>query len=237
MTIAEIHSLGVQLSPESTCLPSPVRCVDILVTATLAPANESPVALIECTFTAIMRLSLLDDGFWTTITSNDKFSSLAQRLLVDERKVVRKFVAEAIADTIEIESQVASSDGIGSLGNYVSSPSRIRYFWSVFSDSLAKVITVPDRCQEFFGILQILLLKSNSIVDSAVPDLPKIAWETAELLLNHRCTEVSTLIIFALSGPVLADTKLRISIKSNLATLSLKVSRLFCICFCRLTTH
>ncbi|KAH7313358.1 hypothetical protein B0I35DRAFT_480049 [Stachybotrys elegans] len=183
--LQEFHDAGIVFTPDSSLAPPPSRLVGILTAASKA-TNESATDLVSDTMTAILRLGLLKRDFWHQTTTISAFrDTLQQLILFDTHKSIRGLFKKMIEDAVDIEYQQALSP---SEEEEAAPLALTQYFWSTFSTLLVKAISVPERCQELFKVLQYLIFRIANKTPGLI-DFHQLAYEASELLLAHSCTE------------------------------------------------
>ncbi|RDA91503.1 hypothetical protein CP533_4564 [Ophiocordyceps camponoti-saundersi (nom. inval.)] len=169
--------------------PAPERLIEILGDA-LGHADDEALPLISNTCSAILLVSKLDARFWIKVTQGDVFRDLLQKLvLLDPRRAVRLAATQLIEASIEAEGQAWQTETEEAPGTEAREPFALaRYLWPIVSGLLAEAVRLPAQCEEFFGLLKMLLSRMSSALSGQM-QLNALAGQTSNLLLQHTSTE------------------------------------------------
>ncbi|RDA84248.1 hypothetical protein CP532_1981 [Ophiocordyceps camponoti-leonardi (nom. inval.)] len=169
--------------------PASERLLEILGGA-LDHTDDEVLPLISNTCSAILLVSKLDAQFWIKITQGDVLCGLLRRLiLLDPRKAVRVATTQLIEASIEAEVQAWQAQTQDAPETEAREPFALaRYLWPIVSGLLADAVRLPAQCEEFFGLLK-MLLSRVSIALSRQMQLSELAGQTSSLLLQHTSTE------------------------------------------------
>ncbi|KFA72723.1 hypothetical protein S40288_07612 [Stachybotrys chartarum IBT 40288] len=174
---------------DTSCGPPPDCLVTILSIASTS-IDETGHALVNSTLNAILRLGLLDAGFWSSVVACQGFSDVLRRLiLLDTRPALRTGVVKMIEETVAIEYHNGHSDHNALVADDDAEPGRLAHcFWVTLRNFLPEAVIKPDQSQAFFHILQYLLMTLSDRTP-AIVDLQDLAKQTSDLLLAHASTE------------------------------------------------
>ncbi|KAM0349366.1 hypothetical protein ACHAPU_003775 [Fusarium lateritium] len=170
-------------------LPEPARLVEILSYAVGCP-GEVPSPAVAGALVICLRLSMLNDAFWTKLSTNTDFAHVLQRLLLtDSRHAIRSISAKLIEELFAV---VDHAPPAGELGFEVSAENRgivlTKYFWTVVSDLVSQSASFPYQCDELFLLAHFLLVKMKSRAPESF-DIITFTSHISQLLLEHTTTE------------------------------------------------
>ncbi|WZH42653.1 uncharacterized protein QYS62_003649 [Fusarium acuminatum] len=170
-------------------MPEPARLVDILTYAVGCP-GEVPSPAVAGTLVICLRLSMLDDGFWTKLSTNSDFARILQRLiLMDPRQAIRSLSAKLVEELFTVlDHAPATSEPSCEASTGTRDVELTKYFWTIVSDLVAQTASFPSQCGELFSLAHFLLAR----IKMRAPDLFDIATFaacTSNLLLRHTTTE------------------------------------------------
>ncbi|KAF5661658.1 hypothetical protein FHETE_8306 [Fusarium heterosporum] len=140
-------------------IPEPARLVEILSYAVGCP-GEVPSPAVAGALVICLRLSMLNDAFWTKLSTNPDFALILQRLLLtDPRHAIRSISAKLIEELFNVVDHTPPAD---ELSIEISTENRgivlTKYFWTI------------SRAPESFDIIT-------------------FTSRTSQLLLEHTTTE------------------------------------------------
>lgn len=172
-------------------MPEPARLVDILSYAVGCP-GEVPSPAVAGTLVICLRLSMLNDGFWTKLSTSSDFAHILRRLiLTDPRQAIRSLSAKLVEELFTVVDHVpATSEPSCETSTGTRDVELTKYFWTIVSDLVAQTAIFPGQCGELFSLAHFLLAR----IKMRAPDLFDIATFaacTSNLLLGHTTTEVS----------------------------------------------
>ncbi|KIL84780.1 hypothetical protein FAVG1_12008 [Fusarium avenaceum] len=170
-------------------MPEPARLVDILSYAVGCP-GEVPSPAVAGTLVICLRLSMLDDGFWTKLSTSSDFAHILRRLiLTDPRQAIRSLSAKLVEELFTVVDHVpATSEPSCETSTGTRDVELTKYFWTIVSDLVAQTASFPSQCGELFSLAHFLLAR----IKMRAPDLFDIATFaacTSNLLLGHTTTE------------------------------------------------
>ncbi|KAM0377039.1 hypothetical protein HYE67_003686 [Fusarium culmorum] len=170
--------------PKGLVIPDPDRLVEILSYAADCPGDE-PSTAITLTLLLCLRLSIMEDQFWTKLSANTDFSRVLRRLiLTDPRQVIRVRSIKIMQEFFTILEHTAvdrASDN--NLDGLVAT-----YFWTIARDLISEAPDIPHQCDELFRFTYFLLIRINKQAPELV-NIATLAAKTSQLLLEHTTTE------------------------------------------------
>ncbi|KAJ4264812.1 hypothetical protein NW762_005055 [Fusarium torreyae] len=170
-------------------MPEPARLVEILSYAADCP-GEAPSPAVAGTLAICLRLSMLDDQFWTKLSTNPDFGRILNcLLLIDPRHTIRSLASKLIEELFSAMDHTASADEIGDeISDRPRDSPLAQYFWKIVSDLVLQTAGFPHQCDEFFRLAHFLLVRINTRAPGLL-DIPVFASQTSQLLLGHSSTE------------------------------------------------
>ncbi|RCI13809.1 hypothetical protein L249_8008 [Ophiocordyceps polyrhachis-furcata BCC 54312] len=171
--------------------PAPERLMEILGGA-LDHSDDEALPLISNTCSAVLLVSKLNAQFWIKVTQGDVLRDLLQKLiLLDPRKAVRVAATQLIEASIEAEVQAWQTElqAQETPETEAREPFALaQYLWPIVSGLLAEAVRFPAQCEEFFGLLKMLLSRLSTALSGQM-QLNELAGHTSSLLLQHTSTE------------------------------------------------
>ncbi|KAF4343618.1 hypothetical protein FBEOM_2417 [Fusarium beomiforme] len=170
-------------------MPKPDRLVKILSYATDC-SSDTPSPVIAGALVICLRLSMLDDNFWTELSTNSDFMGTLRRLLLtDPRQTIRSLSAKLIEELFTVIGNVTPTGEADCEASVRSRESPMaKYFWKVTSDMVKETTRFPYQCEELFKLVYSLMVKINM----RSPELLNIALfasQISHLLLEHTTIE------------------------------------------------
>ncbi|RFN49684.1 hypothetical protein FIE12Z_6036 [Fusarium flagelliforme] len=187
-TFRQFYDKIVALEPpaisSSLVMPDPDRLVEILSYAASCPNKLSSVA-VPIALNMCFRLSVMDDQFWTKLSTNPGFGqTLHCLLLTDARQGIRASAIATVQEHFNLMEQAASFYDLGNTINI----SIARYFWVLLGELMLEATNFPHQCEELFQLIHFILVKINKHAPEFI-DIAKLATETSRILLEHTTTE------------------------------------------------
>ncbi|KAM0215002.1 hypothetical protein ACHAPQ_002853 [Fusarium lateritium] len=172
-------------------MPEPARLVEILSYAVGCP-GEVPSPVVAGTLVVCLRLSMLNDRFWTKLSKNSDFAHILQRLiLIDPRQAIRSLSAKLVEELFTVVDHVPATSEPDCEASAGSRDIELtKYFWTIVSDLVAQTASFPQQCDELFLLAHFLLIRIK-IRAPELFDIATFAACTSNLLLEHTTTEVS----------------------------------------------
>lgn len=172
-------------------MPEPARLLEILSYAVGCP-GEVPSPAVAGTLVICLRLSMLNDGFWTKLRTNSDFAHILQRLiLTDPRQAIRSLSVKLVEELFTVVDHVPAPSEPGCEASAESRDIELtKYFWTIVSDLVAQTANFPHQCEELFLLARFLLVKIKMRAPELF-DIATFAACTSNLLLEHTTTEVS----------------------------------------------
>jgi ubiquitin carboxyl-terminal hydrolase 34 len=182
---AGISALEPPVLLKSLVMPNPDRLVEILSYAASCP-GEAPLVAVHLALLLCLRLSVMDDQFWTKLSTNPGFGRVLRCLLLtDSRQTIRTRSAKVIQEFFNIVEHTAAGQASGSTLN----GSVARYFWTVARDLMSEAAGFPHRCEELFCLTHFLIARIHKQAPELL-DVVTLSAKTSQLLLEHTATEV-----------------------------------------------
>ncbi|KAM0500264.1 hypothetical protein ACHAPB_005607 [Verticillium nonalfalfae] len=158
---------------------APVAClVDILVFAVDSSRNEATVDLITKTFSSILLSSSTDVEFWISLQQYHGIAALIERLVLQEPSpYVRMEIVKAI--------NMRSTDFERAA---VTSTTFCEFLWPVLNSLVPRAMDLPQSCNEFFILTQ-LILKKLLALQSTVVRANELVHDCIIALTGHETSE------------------------------------------------
>ncbi|RXG47542.1 hypothetical protein VDGE_06482 [Verticillium dahliae] len=158
---------------------APVAClVDILVFAVDSSRNEATVDLITKTFASILLSSTTDVEFWISLQQYHGIAALIERLVLQEPSpYVRMEIVKAI-NTRSTDFERAA----------VTSTTFCEFLWPVLNSLVPRAMDLPQSCNEFFILTQ-LILKKLLALQSTVVRANELVHDCIIALTGHETSE------------------------------------------------
>ncbi|TEA16209.1 Ubiquitin carboxyl-terminal hydrolase 34 [Colletotrichum sidae] len=154
------------------------RLVEILSSAVTSWRGDHVLSLIGSTFTAIVQSVSISSEFWASFRALPNLDGLFGTLLLDlPSSPVRGNTAKLIEE--RIISPEESTENMRSFRQLL---------WPILCNLLPKAVNAPTQCGQVFKLTQ-ALLRRLVIDDAEAVDVPGLARQCAELLLNHDSSE------------------------------------------------
>ncbi|KAF4967814.1 hypothetical protein FSARC_4706 [Fusarium sarcochroum] len=150
-------------------MPEPARLVEILSYAAKC-TGEAPSPAVAGTLAICLRLSMLDDQFWTKLSTNPDFGSILECLmLTDPRHTIRSLASKLIEELFSaMDHTVSTDEATSGVSDRPRDSPLAQYFWTItivssgVEDSYAKGIS---------SLLHLCLQLDNSVARSeTLPD-------------------------------------------------------------------
>lgn len=157
--------------------PSAHRMVSVLDQALSLESEDSAHLAANCV-TLILRLSLIDDGFWLAVADSPLFPRLLTKICVlDSKKRFREFGITLVEDVAKKGCQEPHKDG------------RIaKYLWNWVLEAVTNNSHLEEQCHEVMRLMYILIGTMHDHCPDSI-DLQSLCQLLSEYLARHTSTE------------------------------------------------
>jgi ubiquitin carboxyl-terminal hydrolase 34 len=166
-------------------IPDPDRLVEILLYAVDYP-GDAPSYAVHLALLLCIRLSAVDNQFWTKLSTNPSFGRVLRCLLLtDHRQAIRARSIKVIQELFNaVEQAPAGHASVSTLNGSVAA-----YFWIAARDLISEAADFPHQCEELFRLTYFLLARISKQAPEVV-NIATLAAKVSQLLLEHTTSEV-----------------------------------------------
>ncbi|KAL3593824.1 hypothetical protein FPOAC2_08125 [Fusarium poae] len=165
-------------------IPDPDRLVEILLYAVDYP-GDAPSYAVHLALLLCIRLSAVDNQFWTKLSTNPSFGRVLRCLLLtDHRQAIRARSIKVIQELFNaVEQAPAGHASVSTLNGSVAA-----YFWIAARDLISEAADFPHQCEELFRLTYFLLARISKQAPEVV-NIATLAAKVSQLLLEHTTSE------------------------------------------------
>ncbi|RGP70724.1 hypothetical protein FSPOR_3743 [Fusarium sporotrichioides] len=179
-----ISALEPSAISKSLVIPDPDRLVEILSYAADC-SGDAPLVAVHLALLLCLRLSVMDNQFWTKLSTNAGFGRVLRSLLLtDPRQAIRARSVKVIQEFFNVVEHAAVGHASASALN----GSVATYFWIIARDLISEAAGFPRQCEELFRLTYFLLVRINNQAPELV-QIATLASKASQLLLEHTTTE------------------------------------------------